>query len=1221
MLKMKKRMIAILLAFVLTISSNAIAWAAPEEGTQDSTVSEEVENSERVEEIEIGIGEDETSVSESEKQKDEISVPEEENGNAELNNIEPQTISAESKNNNGLFAGGTGTAEDPYQITTAEQMNNVRNDMSAHYVLTNDIDLSGYNNWVPIGTSSNPFTGTFDGNNHSIIGMTITNVTMDGYTGLAGMFGNCKSAFVKNMQMDNISIEMDKTNDTNIQLEVGCVVAKGSGDTIITNCKSNGKINISACRYMIIGGISGVLDVTSEVISCTSNLLIIAKAVSADSQDQVLVCGGICGSFGNVTDSINYSKIDVTAGNVLKCGGICGEGADDTYIIKCINYGDIIGKTDLFQLDRQANYEIGGIIGKGGSINTCVNYGNLKGESKKIYDHLVCSAGGISGASWNYSQSIKNCYNLAKNIEGTNLSGNGTYNYTRICANAKQIDKCYSIDSTLLNGQIPTDNIGVDKPNGANLSEEEIIRRIDELFENNTDDDTDQESNARAYIKEHIDFINGRDYAGRMDNCWAKTISQGLDTTTGKIGETMYNTLNSASEILSCKSLSIFENPYDAVITELILAQANLEESSFEMKYENSFLKIMSELEKICEKADPEWSLKASEYKTNLEKLISNPKDYQKSNPVFYELCEKIFSNNSNSNLNDLLNKYGKANDLLNALNTYGQAVNWVADCIKYNALVEAYLSTSDEFKQSLKDAVVYMAGNAYTNRFTSYESYCMLYAQAYEKFAEFQTEDQIKMLLFKEYVKNGIEKIGTVFGSAIVKNVTTYATEKLGIPIKGASWFWAAVESYKIGWGLSEAITKNGTNIDCRELARAYFYLEEAFQGQVKDDASKLKQDMTHKRAIDFHASYTILKNLECSALKNYAKYLNNQQMNFLQGVLHLFKMNFNEKEIMLTNYEKLQWENVKCHGDYKRYKDYSFISICCPTDVFVYDSVGQLAFCIEKNEITSKSNNIEGIVIDNMKFLVIPDISDYTIKIIATDNGIMNYQVNIYDAATDNLKRMSNYLNVELQKNDEFTGSFKGMTSLIKNGQEVEATSQITDINNNVLVSSVLIESVRKTLNQGDKILLKAKIAPENATFPVLNWTTSNENVATVDENGMVTAVAAGKCTIQCIAIDGSGIYDTVELEVRANAHGGEGNENANDTGDDSYIENEGTNFGDDLNSDGAKKSMDVGATMSIIKKAPNTGDEIYIIIWAILALCGVSIITILFKKRETL
>lgn len=509
MLKMKKRMIAILLTFVLTISNSAIAWAAPVEGTQDSTVSEEVENSERVEESEIGIGEDETSVSESEKQKDKISVPEEENGNAELNNIEPQTISAESKNNNGLFAGGTGTAEDPYQITTAEQMNNVRNDMSAHYVLTNDIDLSGYNNWAPIGTSSNPFTGTFDGNNHSIIGMTITNAIMDGHIGLAGMFGNCKSAFVENIQMDNISIEMDKTNDANIQLEIGGVVAEGSGDTIITNCKSNGKINISACRYMIIGGISGMLDVTSEVRSCMSNLLIIAKAVSADSQDQVLVCGGICGSFGNVTDSINYSKIDVTAGNVLKCGGICGEGADDTYIIKCINYGDIIGKTDLFQLDRQANYEIGGIIGKGGSINTCVNYGNLKGESKKIYDHLVCSAGGISGASWNYSQSIKNCYNLAKNIEGTNLSGNGTYNYTRICANAKQIDKCYSIDSTLLNGQIPTDNIGADKPNGANLSEEEILKKIEALGLNSNEKEDEEETTTKKTIQGVIEHSYG----------------------------------------------------------------------------------------------------------------------------------------------------------------------------------------------------------------------------------------------------------------------------------------------------------------------------------------------------------------------------------------------------------------------------------------------------------------------------------------------------------------------------------------------------------------------------------------------------------------------------------------------------------------------------------------------------------------------------------------
>lgn len=402
----------------------------------------------------------------------------------------------------GGFAGGSGTAEDPFQIATAEQINNVRNDMSAHYVLTNDIDLSGYNNWEPIGTSSNPFTGTFDGNNHSIIGMTITNVTIDGYIGLAGIFGNCKSAFVQNLQMDNISIEIDKTNDSNIQLEIGGVVAEGSEDTIITNCKSNGKINISACRYVVIGGISGLLDVTSEVRSCTTNLLITAKVVSADSQDQVLECGGICGSFGAITDSINYSRIDVIAGNILKCGGICGDGA---YIKRCRNYGDIIGKTELFQLDREADYEIGGIIGTGGRIDTCVNYGNLKGEAIKLCDYLVCSVGGISGTSFRKeSQSIVNCYNLAKNIEGTNLFENGTYNYTRISANAKQINECYSIDSTLLNGQIPTDDIGTEKKNGASLSEEEILKKI-EALEGTTTKKTIQGAIEHSYGSRTVD--------------------------------------------------------------------------------------------------------------------------------------------------------------------------------------------------------------------------------------------------------------------------------------------------------------------------------------------------------------------------------------------------------------------------------------------------------------------------------------------------------------------------------------------------------------------------------------------------------------------------------------------------------------------------------------------------------------------------------------------
>ncbi|MFZ7103344.1 MAG: hypothetical protein ACOWWO_11915 [Peptococcaceae bacterium] len=79
-----------------------------------------------------------------------------------------------------VFAGGDGTEQNPYQITTLAQLDEVKNDLTAHYMLMNDIDASDTVNWinielgligfVPIGCSSLDvyFSGCFDGNGHSV---------------------------------------------------------------------------------------------------------------------------------------------------------------------------------------------------------------------------------------------------------------------------------------------------------------------------------------------------------------------------------------------------------------------------------------------------------------------------------------------------------------------------------------------------------------------------------------------------------------------------------------------------------------------------------------------------------------------------------------------------------------------------------------------------------------------------------------------------------------------------------------------------------------------------------------------------------------------------------------------------------------------------------------------------------------------------------------------
>lgn len=88
-----------------------------------------------------------------------------------------------------LFAGGSGTEQDPYQIANAQQLQNIRLALDSHFILINHIDLSGVV-WEPIGDAAvvvdgggaevainQAFSGVLDGAGYSIF-----NLTSDGYT-------------------------------------------------------------------------------------------------------------------------------------------------------------------------------------------------------------------------------------------------------------------------------------------------------------------------------------------------------------------------------------------------------------------------------------------------------------------------------------------------------------------------------------------------------------------------------------------------------------------------------------------------------------------------------------------------------------------------------------------------------------------------------------------------------------------------------------------------------------------------------------------------------------------------------------------------------------------------------------------------------------------------------------------------------------------------------
>lgn len=171
---------------------------------------------------------------------------------------------------------GSGTENNPYVITTAEQLadlaylvNNGNSYATKWFSLGTDIELNeGYTvtasnyackQWTPIGDSENKFSGTFDGCGHSINGLYI-DASLFFYTGL---FGQTDSACIRNLTISSGYIcSKCRYSDNSTYGYSGGIVGFAKNTTIY-NCGNN--VNISAQQSssyinVCVGGIAGGLQ-------------------------------------------------------------------------------------------------------------------------------------------------------------------------------------------------------------------------------------------------------------------------------------------------------------------------------------------------------------------------------------------------------------------------------------------------------------------------------------------------------------------------------------------------------------------------------------------------------------------------------------------------------------------------------------------------------------------------------------------------------------------------------------------------------------------------------------------------------------------------------------------------------------------------------------------------------------------------------------------------
>ena len=83
-------------------------------------------------------------------------------------------------------------------------------------------------------------------------------------------------------------------------------------------------------------------------------------------------------------------------------------------------------------------------------------------------------------------------------------------------------------------------------------------------------------------------------------------------------------------------------------------------------------------------------------------------------------------------------------------------------------------------------------------------------------------------------------------------------------------------------------------------------------------------------------------------------------------------------------------------------------------------------------------------------------------------------------------------------------------------------------------VYVSGITLDKTEAELMRGETLQLSATVSPDDARNPKVLWTSDNDKIATVDADGVVTAIAVGETTITATAADGSGVSATCKVTV---------------------------------------------------------------------------------------
>lgn len=248
------------------------------------------------------------------------------------------------------------------QITTAQELQDMNNDLTDDYELMNNIDLNGVD-WTPIGNvggGGSEFTGSFDGNF-----FTVSNLTKTTTNNQLGLFGQARNATFENVLLEDFELHGD--------VEIGCLLGEAISCTI-TLCGATGNIFLD---QTVFGGqrAGGLVGESSEdflgdtvIQKCFASVNITGDFSGfADTQIGGLIGKASGQSIQDCWASGNFLLQDPENPSgrpwASNAGGLIGDavGMEDTFPLRCHSYGIVLTSGSQ---GADVTNRIGGFMGR-----------------------------------------------------------------------------------------------------------------------------------------------------------------------------------------------------------------------------------------------------------------------------------------------------------------------------------------------------------------------------------------------------------------------------------------------------------------------------------------------------------------------------------------------------------------------------------------------------------------------------------------------------------------------------------------------------------------------------------------------------------------------------------------------------------------------------------------------------------------------------------------